>query len=434
MKWFTPFWKSLATLVSGKAVGQAITFLALPIMTRLYTAEAFGIAAIFIALSATLSVPLSGGYDYPVMLPPNLLESKALVRLSSQIALLLVLLFTVFALFLGPYWAEFQQVTWGPLWLWGLPLSLLLEGLLKPLRVYTNRLKKYKALALSRLTRSALQALVGLAWGYFYGTFEGIILGFIIGQLGAFFILALVYFPFSFKRYHPDPELKRKILIKKYINFPKFAIPTAFLNTASKQLPFFLLPLLFLNGVEVNGLFSQTDRIMLVPIDLVSMSVGNVFFEQASVAWRKSKWDLRFVTYKTFLRLAFLGIFPFAALLFFGPELFGWVLGPVWERSGYFAQWMAPSMYLLFITTPLTFLVDIRQRLKVFLGISVLLFIMRLGALGYGGEWLDSTQTIQLYSVVNFLVILLQLIYLLYLGGIFQKAPIELRSEAEHAP
>ena len=173
---------------------------------------------------------------------------------------------------------------------------------------------------------------------------------------------------------------------------------------------------------------------MLVPIDLVSMSVGNVFFEQASVAWRKSKWALRVVTYKTFLRLAFLGIFPFAALLFFGPELFAWVLGPDWETSGFYAQWMAPSMYVLFITTPLTFLVDIRQRLKVFLGISVFLFFMRLGAIGFGGEWLDSTQTIQVYSVVNFLVILLQLIYLLYLGGVFQKAPVELRSEAEQAP
>ena len=252
MKWFTPFWKSLATLVSGKAVGQAITFLALPIMTRLYTAEAFGVAAIFIALSATLSVPLSGGYDYPVMLPQNPLESKALVRLSSQIALLLVLLFTFLAIFLGPYWAEAQKISWGPLWLWGLPLSLLLEGLMKPLRVYTNRLKKYKDLALSRLTRSALQAVVGLVWGYCYATYEGIILGFIMGQLGAFLILARVYFPFSISNDKPNPNLSRKRLIKKYINFPKFAIPTAFLNTASKQLPFFLLPLLFIDGVEVN--------------------------------------------------------------------------------------------------------------------------------------------------------------------------------------
>ncbi|MEM6630677.1 MAG: oligosaccharide flippase family protein [Bacteroidota bacterium] len=431
MKWFTPFWKSLATLVSGKAVGQAITFLALPIMTRMYTAEAFGIAAIFIALSATLSVPLSGGYDFPVMLPQDSSESKALVRLASQIAILLVVLFLVLAIFFGPIWADAQQITWGPLWLWGLPLSLLLEGLMKPLRVYINRLKKYRALALSRLSRSALQAAVGLIWGYFYATFEGIVLGFIIGQFGAFLVLAWVYFPFSLKRTTSSLDFSRKQLLRKYINFPKFAIPTAFLNTASKQLPFFLLPLLFLDGVEVNGLFSQTDRIMLVPIDLVSMSVGSVFFEQASVAWRKGHQDLRTVTYKTFLRLAFLGIFPFAALLFFGPELFAWVLGSEWERSGYFAQWMAPSMYLLFITTPLTFLVDIRQRLKIFLGISGILFVMRLGSLTFGGKWLDSTQTIQVFSIVNIFVILLQLLYLLHLGGVFQKKQLVLRSEAE---
>ena len=431
MKWVTPFWKSLATLVSGKALGQAVTFVALPILTRIYTPEDFGLATIFIALSTTLSVPLSGGYDYPVMLPESSRESRALVRLSSQIAFLLVILLALLGIFVGPVYAYAQEFAWSHVWQWGLPVSLMLEGFKKPLRIYANRLKRYKDLAMAKFMRSSFQAGVALIWGWQVGTYEGLILAFIAGQFGAFLVLVRVYFPTDFFSRIHEVELKNIALVKKYANFPKFAIPTTFLNTASKQLPFFLIPILFIDGMGVNGLFSKTDQIMLVPIDLVSMSVGNVFFEQGSSAWREGRSALRSVTKNTFFRLALLGLIPYIALLFFGPELFSLVLGEAWERSGYFAQWMAPSMYLLFIATPLTFLVDIRQKLRVFMGISIVLFALRAGAIWLGGEWLSSTQTIQLYSVVNFFVIVIQIAYLLYLGGLFPKLTLALRSHAE---
>ena len=337
----------------------------------------------------------------------------------------------ILGIYVGPLYAYAQEFSWTGIWQWGLPLSLLVEGLMKPLRVYTNRLKRYRDLALAKFARSTIQAAVCLVWGFKVGTYEGLILGFIAGQVASLVIFIRVYFPKDFFNRIKQPELQNLTLLKKYSSFPKFAIPTTFLNTASKQLPFFLLPILFVNGVGVNGLFSQTDRILLVPIDLVSMSVGSVFFEQGSTAWREGKKSLRTITQNTFFRLAMLGFLPYLALLFFGPELFSLVLGEEWERSGYFAQWMAPSMYLLFIATPLTFLVDIRQKLKVFLGINILFFAMRFGAFWLGGEWLSSAQTIKLYSVVNFFVIAIQIAYLLYLGGLFPKLTLALRSNPE---
>ena len=321
MKWVTPFWKSLATLVSGKALGQAVTFVALPILTRIYTPEDFGLATIFIVLSTTLSVPLSGGYDYPVMLPDNPLESRALVRLSSQIALLLVLLIAVIGIYLVPIWAEAKGFTWSPIWHWGLLISLFLEGLKKPLRVYANRLKRYKDLAMVKFMRSTFQAVVALGWAWQYGTYEGLILAFIAGQFAAFLVLIRVYFPKDFFHRVKDPELKNIALLKKYVSFPKFAIPTTFLNTVSKQLPFLLLPLLFLDGLVVEGLFSKTDQIMLVPIDLVSMSVGNVFFEQGSTAWREGRNALRSVTKDTFFPPGFVRTDSLSSVIIFRPRI-----------------------------------------------------------------------------------------------------------------
>ena len=65
------------------------------------------------------------------------------------------------------------------------------------------------------------------------------------------------------------------------------------------------------------------------------------------------------------------------------------------------------------------------------MGISIVFFALRFGAFWLGGEWLSSTQTIQLYSVVNFFVIVVQIVYLLYLGGLFPKLTLALRSHAE---
>ena len=421
VKWLPPFWKSLFTLVTGRALGQVVAFLALPVLTRIYVPDAFGIAAIFVAFSATLAVVLNGGYEFTIMLPGASKESKILIGIASRIALIIVGVFSLIIVFVGPSVAAWQNFAWGPLWQWGLPVSLLLEGLTKPLRVYANRLTRYRDIAISRFMRSFSQVVVSLTWGLTLGTFQGLILGFLASQLGEFLVLSRIYFPFSFSTLRKQDAASIRGMRRTYAHFPRYSILTGFLTTASKQLPFFMLPWLFAEGVSVNGLFSKSDQILLVPIGLVSMSVGNVFFEEASGAWRKGQAALGKVTWDTLLRLAALGLIPYLALLFWGPELFSWVLGSNWEQAGYYAQWLAPSMYLLFVTTPLTYLVDIRQKLQAFLLLTIVLFGLRFGALWFGGEWLDSTQTIQVFALVNGVAIFIQLLFLIQLGGLWTR-------------
>ncbi|MEM9935264.1 MAG: hypothetical protein AAF824_16680, partial [Bacteroidota bacterium] len=147
------------------------------------------------------------------------------------------------------------------------------------------------------------------------------------------------------------------------------------------------------------------------------MSVGAVFFERGAKAFQEGLPALRSLTKQTLLQVVLLG-FPFLIVIVaFAPNIFVWVLGSEWEEAGKYAQWLMPWFYLIFITTPLSWLVDIRRKLKVMLWISLLFFIFRGGLFLLWKEG-SISQLIQAYGGMNVLLVLGQLLYYLYLGGI----------------
>ena len=58
-------------LVGGAAVGQLVVVVTLPLMTRLYTPAAFGIAAVFTGIIVPLNSVASFRYELAIPIPEN---------------------------------------------------------------------------------------------------------------------------------------------------------------------------------------------------------------------------------------------------------------------------------------------------------------------------------------------------------------------------
>lgn len=407
----SPFWRNVFTLFSGNFLAQAFALALLPFITRIYPPEAFGIVGVFMATVHVIVVVSNGGYEWAIMLPKNDRESHKLVLLSIYV-LIGVCLFITFPL--GIWGSQLMQMVKTPElmgWHWLIPMSLLMEGIAQALKVALNRYKHYRILSASKVVRSMTQAIFSLGLGWYGLGFEGLLYAFLLAQIGRTLILLWGYWHWFLAQDFVFFLKDLKKTANNYKDFPRYSVISTWLNTASKHLPFFILPILFTQ--EINGQFSQADRVLTLPVVLISMAIGQVFFEQASKAKQESKKALAQITYQTFLKLLLLAIPFLLIVMILGPWMFETVLGEEWRLAGEYARWLIPWVAVAFITSPLAYLVDIQRKLKTYLLLNLLLFVARLVALLIGGFFLNDIQNMMLYGFVSMVVVGIQLLYLL---------------------
>ena len=102
IKWFksNDVAANVLKLIVGTALGQIITVLVSPVLTRIYTPDDFGLFAIYISIVSILGVVISLRFETAIMLPEDDDEAVDLVILSTGIAFgLSLLLLLVFMLF-----------------------------------------------------------------------------------------------------------------------------------------------------------------------------------------------------------------------------------------------------------------------------------------------------------------------------------------------
>ena len=509
----TKFWRQVATLSSGAIGAQVLSVLTLPILSRLYLPEAYGIFGIFVATVALMVVVVNGGFELAIMLPKSDEESDHLVMISLRLATGISLVLLLLLWLAGESLLTFLEI--GEMWGWHLLIagSLWLEGLAQPLTYALNRRQKYRSLALSRLLRAILTVGVSLWLGFLGGHFSGLIWGYLAGQMGYLIWLGVAHRQAgsfgtthnqahnaeagsfgtthsqarnaeagSFGTTHSQarnaevPHSKSKVdggkafetsqrragpkfggrgglwgslrilkgfgsfthviqffkgirepfgvahskeqTLKEYADFPRFAMLSAWLNMASKQLPFFFLPRMY--GTEVNGWFSKADKILNIPPAFIGMAIGRVFFQQAGYSWQHEPEKLPEITRQTFLRLLTLGLPFLIVVMIWGPELFAFVLGDVWYEAGVYARWLVPWLFLAFVVSPLSFLIDIRRKLKIFMYYNLALFVVRIVALWLGSMYFDAEGCMIVYGISGVVMLSVQLVYLLGLGRVIK--------------
>lgn len=417
---FSAFWRNVFTLMSGTVLSQLLLLAFTPVLSRIYLPEAFGVMGAYLGALLVLTVIANGGFELAIMLPKAEEDAHRLTWLSMIIGAATSLLVLIVSGLGGKaflLWVNLPELVG---WHLILPLSLLLEAIYQACYQALNRFRSYRLLAVSRLARAIVQIAVSLALGLLGNGFEGLLSGLLAGQAVGGLLLLFFYAKKPLARQVITPFSLREILQtgSAYRDFPIFAMASNGLNTAGKQLPYFFLPRLFeANGLgkSMAGHFQQTQKLLSLPIGVLGVSLGSVFYERASRAKEAGGDALSRLTLKTARTLFLLGLVPSAIVMLFGPELFRFVLGPEWETAGLYARWLMPWFYLTFVAVPLSYLVDVQRKLHVYLILNALLFIGQLAALLLGSIWLSNDDLIGLYGAVSAVLVGVQIIYFLYL-------------------
>ncbi|WP_349039246.1 oligosaccharide flippase family protein [Pseudotabrizicola sp. 4114] len=391
--------RGMATLALGSGIGRVIGIVAIPVLTRLYTPEDFGVLAVFTALVAILAPLVTLRYVLALPLPRQDGVAMNLLALSTGLMLGLSAL-VAFALWLGGE-ALLGLVSMQVLapWWWLIALGVLGTATYEMLTLWATRRRAYKVIAQTNVTQSLAGAAVKIGLGLLSVQPLGLLLGQVVAQAGGIGRL-LRGFGAEFRAnwHHISPARLRKVAWK-HRGFAIWRVPSQFLMVFSMQAPMFFMAALY--DAQTTGQFGLAMMALSMPVALLGRTTSQAFFAEASVLGTRKPREIRSMLISVLLRLAVVSLIPALGLCLFSQRVFPLFFGTDWLLAGVFAQALSIYLFFQFIQTPVAhvFYLFNGQRQLLFLNVQRVILIAALfGAAGVF-DW-ASERTVWLYAFV----------------------------------
>lgn len=360
LKRFGSFGKSVVILMSGTILSQLIPFLITPLLTRLYSPSDFGIFGVYAALVSLGVIFATGRYELAILLPRRNKNAFFILQLSFLLSILFcTCLSTIVFFFGGSILKFFNYSEHGTLWLYFVPLGIFFVALSQIINYWHNRLKRYVFLAKVRVTQAFSVSVMQLVFSWLGFSFIGLIGGVLFGGVVYFLQLFRLMLVRDTYNIYKVSYLRLMYLLKRYSSFPLVDGPTALLNAFSTHLPVLLLSSMF--TPKVAGFYFLTQKVLGIPITLISTSILDVFKQTLTEKYSKNE-DIKPIFFKVFIFLSMIStIFSVVGYLLFD-ELFILFFGEEWKVAGIFAQLLIPSLALRLIASPLSFMIYVAEK------------------------------------------------------------------------
>jgi lipopolysaccharide exporter len=363
------FLSHVATLVTGTAISQAITFAAMLVLTRLFAPDAFGLLAVFMTIVSLISVLGGARYELAIMLPE---EDREAANVFHAATLVLTGICILSLVGIALFHSRLATMMGEPLvdsWLWAIPAVLFVNGFYQVLGYWCGRMKRFRQMAVSRIAQSF--GTVGMQIALFFAHANGgvaLIGGWIFGQsLGAAVLLIQVLRQDgAFLRTSWDVRSLPRLL-RTYKNFPFYKAPYSFIANSSSQLVVVVIRMF--SDLTTVGLYAMASRAIYLPVALIASSMNQVFYEKAATETAPGRLE-------TFVNRALrIQVLLATPLLFFAAIesrlVFAAIFGARWTESGAFAAFLSFAGYMYFLTSWLDRLFDVKSRQRLALVLEI---------------------------------------------------------------
>lgn len=403
-------------LASGTGIAQAISILAAPVITRLYSPQAFGVAATFISITALLGVIACLRYELSIVLPKDDHDAANLVAVSMLASLLLSAISSVGIWIGGESLSRIMPIPEVGAFLWLVPISVALSGANLSLNYWNSRTHNYFRLSVAKVLGSVCttSTQVGLgATGYASGG------SMIAANLGGQTVAMAWLSSWVLKadgRFFLNSVSWRSIgrCAIRYGKFPLLSTWSGVLNTASWQIPVLMLGYFF--SPVVVGYYALGFRLLQIPMNLMGGAVSQVFLQRAG-EMRTSDGFAPLVE-GMFRRLLTVGMFPMLTLCFAGRDIYLVVFGDMWAEAGTYVQLLSAWALVWFVSSPLARLFFVLEKHELSLALNVSIFLTRLVSLLIGGYFESIYLALSLFAATGFLLYGVQIIFVFRSVGI----------------
>ncbi len=355
--------------------GQALGILTLPVKSRLYTDFDYAHLLVFVVVTNTITVFSSGRYD---ILIPSLKEDKdatnmVWLALSFLVSSFLVSFIILFICYHFGLWYDYLEdsIYFVPVFIF-LLAHIVSMTIIRISTYILNRIELYNVIATSRILTGILVAVFIIGFG-FLNIEEGLVFGTFLGTfLGGFIMCVRAFQKVNWTR--PKFSEIKALAIEHKDQF-LFTSPNTFFVQFRENFVVTLIERYF--GGTVLGSFSFARRLIKQPIILLGSAVGEVYIKKSSKLYNTNPEALRKNAKMLILGMLLISIPMILVLVLFGPQLFAFFFGEKWRFAGKIAYLLSPLIPALLATSPLSYIIVLtkKQRVFMFYGILTNIFI-----------------------------------------------------------
>lgn len=399
--------RNILTVVTGTAGAQAITLAFMPVITRIYGPEAYGVLGTFLSVAMMLIPVAALTYPIAIVLPRRDGDARGLVRLALATALTLATVVALTLLFFGDQLAAALEIEIIQPYLMLIPFVMFCGAALEICQQWLFRTQRFRITASVAVGHSLLFNSMRTIAGLVQSSALVLVCTTALQQalhaamLGLAMLRAKPYEDnHASEDERKDPSMLE--LARRHSDFPKFRAPVMLINAVSQHLPTLVLAAYF--GPAAAGFFALCKQALTMPTNLIGKSVADVYYPRISRAIHDRE-PVTAMLLKATTALGLVGLVPFSLVAVFGPWLFALVFGEQWHVAGEYARWLALAEYVIFVSRPCVVAVPALSLQGRFLLFEIFSTSLRVLSL-FGGALLigNALATVQAFAVASIVI------------------------------
>lgn len=335
--------KNVAKISSGTILGQIVSIVTLPIITRIYGAEIIGSWTAIYAIATIITYFSDLGLSQAIMI-----ESDEKVERLYQMVSTISLVICCFAYFItiGYYLLIGYEVGDAIIYSFFVIMYAYTMRQVQTCYTWLNRDKQYNVLMRNPVINYSSVAFFSIVLGLIgfkkYGYYFGITLGQFLTLVNMKFVLPKKMFYFNMTYY--------KQAITKHMEFIKYQMPSQVSLQLRQQLPNLLIGSLF--GNEILGYFSISQKLISIPITFIGQALGKVFYQTIAEMKRAGR-EIGVFLKKNMNRAMMIAVIPMILFAAFGDVAIVVFFGKEYELGGVISRIIVFRSLFTFISTSL---------------------------------------------------------------------------------
>ncbi|MFZ9029079.1 MAG: lipopolysaccharide biosynthesis protein [Crocinitomicaceae bacterium] len=331
--------------MSGTLVAQLLNVLFIPIITRLYGPEELGELGYYLRIvlffAALVTLRLELGFLNERHVDHRSLLLKFTLKWSLILSVLILIPLFVYYLFSSDDLPSIYMIVL-------IPAGVFLHALFNIGTHWELADERFSSISIARFTHSFITNGLKVGAGWLKLGSLGLIIAVIIGLATS----SLIYLRKMPLKVIASTK-KTGALLKKHRELYIYNLPHVLVDLFRD---FALASLIIIFFSERDyGYFDHTFRVLKLPLTFLGAAVGQALFSRIAAMIAEKK-QLKGFVIKTVLGLSLAATIPFAAVYFYGPELFGFVFGKEWETAGVLGSAMTAWLFMNMIVSPLSYL------------------------------------------------------------------------------
>lgn len=392
---------------AGKLIGsgifvQAIAFLLIVFVGRLYNDQELGTLGLFLAWGGLLSIISCGRYEHAIVVGHSNRDAEDLFSLSIRLNLVFFFILVPIAFVSNHFIAKTSYSDMEGIVLL-IPLFVFCQGLLNALSMLRLQQKGYNRLSISQAVQGISNNLLKVLLGFKSSSVGSLI-------IATFTSIGLGWLPlFKGSLFRKVEHNRLKEIARRYDKFPKYGIIQALIDNLLGSLFLLMLPLKF--SLAEIGIITMAITLARRPMQVVGDNLSRVYYQRLSVLYNSGQRLMP--TVMNFVKKWIIFSIPFFLILsFFLPKLVVFIVGHNWADSAFVIAWMLPMFIPNFMNMIFNIIPDILGKQKENMYVQIAMLIVDVLIILSGIFIFDFKEMVRYFYISTFFV---QIAFFLFL-------------------